>query len=638
MPLPALIGTYPLPGMQGATVTAGLEPARAELARIFRNGPVDLAEDIETYGLGVDAQRVKCVTFGTEDAAVVLDPRDAASAAEIRRAQDYALTLTMHNGTFDAPNLAMISNCPIGPLFHLGLVPKIRDTILRARLATPGLKPMKDLDSCVERYLGIKNAPITDLFKALGYRTKLEGFLKLDIDAPAYLFGAGADAVGTARLMPVIHAAAVDRQLNHPFPAPIGLGRAEAEEMIRDREEHHHWSIEQTIIGLKIDAEYVDRFRAINQAGLDQKRAYLRSLGVENANQLAAFLQGIGALPPGYPRTKKTLALSTKAEDLQGLGHPLARMWAGLEGPDGKILEFGITQLEKLDGYLQKALDEMDANGRVHPVTSVLKAAHGRDAMSGLPIHQFPELARPVIAADTSFTSIDFSQQEPRITMNLAGDIGPLQPYERDGIKIYAPIAQLADITMDAAKIVVLAGLYGRGLGATSTQLGLPPDPWVEEWVTRNGRVIEAHWGYEAAKDIQAAVFGAIPRTAAFMEAGKRIARDHELAWTISGRIVPIPSGFFQGRFSVQAHKWINYNTSGSANDELSHVIVTARRQGLGNAIRFGMHDEVVVESEAAHDIRRIAETPHPRLCLLSGRRPVIRTDMKVLGKAWDKA
>lgn len=171
-----------------------------------------------------------------------------------------------------------------------------------------------------------------------------------------------------------------------------------------------------------------------------------------------------------------------------------------------------------------------------------------------------------------------------------------------------------------------------------SGQLGLDPGPWVEEWTARNGKVVEAHWGYQAAKDIQQAVFSAIPYTEQFMNNGKQIARDHGVAYTVDGRIVPIPSGFYKGKYSVQAHKWINYCVSGSANDELSRVIVEARRAGMGQAVKFGMHDELIVSRVVAHDIRRIAETPSERFCLLSGRRPVIRTDMKLFDGRWDVA
>ena len=314
-------------------------------------------------------------------------------------------------------------------------------------------------------------------------------------------------------------------------------------------------------------------------------------------------------------------------------------LWAGQLGPAGQVEIPGISQLEKLDGYLQKCVDMAGVDGRIHPTTAVLKAAHGRDSMADPPLHQFPGPARGIVLFDEDGTSTDYSQQEPRVGLNLAGDIGPpLLGYEQQGIKIYQGIADYADLRMTQAKVVYLAGTYGNGLAALSASLGLPPDPWLPETIGYGGKVWEARWGYQAAKDVQEAVFSAIPVFKRFMDSSKRIARDHQLAYTMAGRIVPIPSGWFRGKYSVQAHKWINYWCSGSANDEMSHVIVEGRRAGFGHLLWFGMHDELLHATRVSGEVKQLMETPSERFCRLAGRRPVIRTDSKRLGERWDVA
>lgn len=622
MPQFALSGTYLLPGMPGAQLSTGPVLGHQIATRWFDSGQFDLTEDIETYGVGADAGpgRIKLVTFATGREAVMLNPRANDGSRElIAWVQYYARSLTMHNANFDCPSLA------INQLFPIECVNKVWDTIIDARLATPGLTP-KTLEACLERYLEMQSEPILNLFRSLGYKTKKEGFLHLDIDSTAYLFGAASDAIGTARLAPVIAAAAIDRQLDHPFRSPIGLSRWEAEQMRAERHEHNRWGIESTIRGLPVDFDYLDRYRADNAVSMDQAQNWLASINITNGNQLVRFLEQTGALPPDHPRTPKEKKPSTKAEDLERLHHPVAEV-------HGKLVK-----QQKLDGYLQKCVDMADANGRIHPTTATLKAAHGRDAMADPPLHQFPGLARPIIRFDEDGTSTDWSQQEPRLGMNLAGDIGPpLLAYERMGTKIYTGIAEYADIDMPTAKIVVLAGLYGEGTAKLSADLGLSPDPWIPEETWTNGRVIKARWGYEAAKDIQRAVFSAIPLTEQFMNNGKRIARDHALAYTMAGRIVPIPSGFYEGKYSVQAHKWINYCVSGSANDEISRTIVTARRMGMGHLVWFGMHDELIHATSIAREIRQLMEQPSERFCRLAGRVPVIRTDQERLGMSWRK-
>lgn len=632
MPAPALTGTYPLPGMPDATVTAGWPFAGQKLAEIFRNGPRPLVADIETYGVGADAGpgRIKCVTLSTEREAVVLNPREEGDHAEAARALAYASVVVEHKANFDSPSLA------INRLITPQGVDKVVDTLVLARMADPGETVPKTLDALVQRYLKITPGKIEHLFKSLGFKNKSEGFLRLDIDSPAYLMGAASDGIATYRIWPHVYAAALARFADHPFGAGIGLSPSEAAFEIEKHQVINRNRIKQTIRGLKVDVEFLDRYRLTNQKQIDSTRAELAGLGITNGQQLVTWLQEQGELPPDHRRTD-TGKLGAAAKDLQAINHPIAVKWAGVE-QNGKIIQPGLTHLEKFDGYLQKCVDMMDENGRIHPVTDVLKAAHGRDSMADPPLHQFPGPARGIILADTSFTSVDWSQQEPRIAMNLAGDVEPLFDYEQFGTKVYKGIGEYADVSDKQAKIVVLAGLYGQGLALLSSQLGLPPDPWIDTYVTSWGKVVDEHWGYQAAKDTQAAVFSAIPETYKFMTRGKQIARDHKLAYTVGGRILPVPSGMFRGKFSVQAHKWINFVVSGSAADELHTAEYNAIAAGLGDAWLWGMHDEAIVESSAAHDIRRIMETPSERFCRLAGRKPVIRTDFDVLGERWRTA
>jgi DNA polymerase-1 len=623
MPAPALTGTYPLPGMPDATVTAGWPFAGLKLAEIFRNGPRPVVCDIETYGVGADAGpgRIKCVILATDREAVVLNPREEGDHAQIRRALAYASTVVEHKANFDSPSLA------INRLIDPQGVDKVVDTLVLARMADPGETVPKTLDALVQRYLKITPGKIEHLFKSLGFKNKAEGFLRLDIDSPAYLMGAASDGIATYRIWPHVYRAALARFADHPFGAGIGLSPDEAAFEIEKTQVVNRNRIKQTIRGLRVDVEFLDRYRAETGRERAAGEATLREAGITpgNGNHLTAWLEEAGALPPDHRRTD-TGKLGAAAKDLETIHHPLAAVFRA------------VKESEKLDGYLQKCVDMMDEQGRIHPVTDVLKAAHGRDSMADPPLHQFPGPSRGIILADTSFTSVDWSQQEPRILMNLAGDVGPLFDYEQFGTKVYKGIADYADVSDKQAKIVVLAGAYGQGQALLSSQLGLPPDPWVPEWTTSWGKVIEAHWGYQGAKDVQAAVFSAIPESKKFMDRGKQIARDHKLAYTVAGRILPVPSGYFKGKFSVQAHKWINYVVSGSAADELHTAEYTAITTGLGDAIRWNMHDEMICESEAAHDLRRIMETPSERFCRLAGRKPVIRTDFDVLGERWRTA
>lgn len=618
MPPPAHTGVMRHPTIPDAEVVAGAEFVRPWLNRYGGTGR--LALDIETYGLGTDANRIKCVVLAQSESALVLDPRDPYQREMLTwgvAAQDWIIT---HNGgPFDFPSLA--AN---GIILDTDTA-KLIDTQLHARIAEPGQTTPKTLDACADRYLGIKSRSITAMFKALGM-TKEEGYARLDLDSPAYLFGAAADGIVTARLLEPIRAAAIDRlTTGHPF-ASVGLSRYEAELEVEKHQVANRWGSRKTIHGLKVDFDHLERFREANGAERARDEAELRGLGIDpgNGNHLTAWLGNLGLIPPDYPLTNGG-KLSAAEKSLELLHHPVAEMFGRAK------------KTAKLDGYMQKCIDQADSQGRIHPATNFLKAVHGRSAISGIEIHQFPAPARGIIAADHGdpFASVDWSQQEPRLGMNLAPTgIDPgLLAYE-SGERLYTAIAEYGDISDKQAKVTLLAGMYGEGMGKLSADLGLSPDPWLPEITTRNG-VIPARWGYQAAKDMQAATFSALPHTYELLKKLKSIAKEHKMVFTVAGRIIPIPSGFYEGRFSVQTHKGPNYTICGSAADEMTDVVVEAEARGIGDGLKFNMHDEFICSASISHELNQIMKTPSERFIRLAGRIPVIRTDMNYCGERW---
>src|SRR6187549_82178 len=145
MPDFAFSETLALPGFPGATVTAGRGESPEHLHRWMTSGRrMPAVVDIETFGVGPDAGpgRIKCVTLATPTEAIILDPRWPAHRPWIVSAFEWATTLVAHKAEFDIPSLA------INELFPVHLVDKVVDTLLLARLATPGKTIPKDLDAC----------------------------------------------------------------------------------------------------------------------------------------------------------------------------------------------------------------------------------------------------------------------------------------------------------------------------------------------------------------------------------------------------------------------------------------------------------------------------------------------------------
>lgn len=599
---PALEGTYP--AGHGAVYTIGRDAA-IEAIRGIRHRTGVLAIDTEGHGLGLDALDLKCVQLGTADHAVILDPRDPAQHAEIRRTLAGAEELVLHNSPFDAPVLA-----------HNGLMMpedcrKITDTLVYARMAHPSDHGGNGLLACGARYLGMDGEDaLIKTFKALGM-SKQEGFKAFDIDRPVYVLGAATDIIVTARLLPVLRQAVLDTlTTNHPYGV-YGI-RGDDAVRLREREQRiNRVMLKRSVIGLRTDLEFLEKYRATNAARTAELENTLVQHGIKpgNGNSLTAWLDAGGHLPDNYKRTKATNRPSATAADLATLDHPLAATF---------VEHKKVTKIES--DYLQKVADSTDATGRIHPQTNILGAdATGRMSMGNPPLHQFPGPARGIILADPgdSLVSVDWSQIEPVVAANVAGDTAVLAGYEDGTSDLYSTVADKAGVNRKTAKVIVLGLMYGEGLAKLAGDLGVT---------------------VEAADELKAAVFRAMPKVAGLLGKLRRVGGDHRKIFTLSGRIVPVPMGTYDGQTGPMRHKAVNYHIQGSAYDVLAESIIRIDEAGLSDAVYLAMHDELIVSESAYRDVERIMRTPPDRLCWIAGRTPVLRTDSLILGERWATA
>lgn len=599
---PAITGTHRL-GLTDALYTAGADHVADACRDVLRNTS-RLAVDIEGYGLGLNARRLKCVTVASTAHAIVLDPRVEQQAELLVWMMSHASELIFHNSAFDIPNLYR------NGLFQLAHLHKVTDTILYARLAWPDLLTKKSLEAVSERLLGIDRGETIDrAFRRLGL-SKVEGYRQIDIDSPLFLLGAATDGVATAHIRtPVREAAYRTLTTDHPFAAR-GVSGDEAWRLVDREQVINRSALRRACIGIRCDLEYLDQYRSQTQAQLWEDERQLTDAGITpgNGNTLMTVLDKLHAVPDGHPRTPKTGRLSTAEKHLDRLGHPLARLFTRAKK---------VAKVDK--DYLSKAI-ELRIDGRIFPETNLLKATTGRMSISGVPLQQFPGPARGVVLADKGqeLASIDWSQIEPVTAANLAGDEAMLAGYEDGSSDVYTALAGLAGITRTHAKTVLLAQMYGEGLYKLSTDLGIT---------------------VERAAELKSSIFRAAPLLERYIYKLRDIARRHRQMITLSGRIIPIPMGrgFDGGPPSVASHLGVNYHIQGSAYDLLAETWVSIIEEGLGDAVYFAMHDELVTDSEAAGDIEQIMQRPPERLVWLSGRQPIIRTDMVVLGERWAK-
>lgn len=649
-------GTFRLPGFHGVSFTIGRDAVLDSVPSIIRDAPGALAVDIETAGKDpVKRYDVKAVIIGTSDHAWIFDPRDDAQRHGVHRVLNSGeYKLALHNSPFDVPPLHRYE------MLDLKSVWRVIDTLIWARLAEPDEKTRKALGDAAGRYLGIEIAnPLPTLLKTLGV-SLATWFEKFDLDTPAYRYMAATDSVLTHRIIRPVQEAAFQRLTEgHPF-VKYGLNGSEALDLVQREQIINRQHLWRTCKGYLVDPEYLDEYR---DTTADEMRAIeheLESLGIRptNSADLASYLDSLGLLPADYPVTVKTGKPSGNKKHLEMLKHPVA---------DKFVTHKETTKI--LNDYLDKVMAIADHEGRIHPGVNILGAQTGRDSISGdAPLHQFPGPARGIILADNheearrtrlhpvldekgdavpcncktpkGMVSIDWSQIEPVVVANIAGDISAIEYYEA-GNKFYDAIVKFSGIEYKAAKTTLLAQLYGEGIKKLAADLKITP---------------------EEAMDVRDLVWATLPGT--YKLAGKNgrlqtIANSHKLIFTLSGRIVPVPSGRWpcwndhQSQaeidrcrkcdarglsFRVQVHKGVNYFVQGSAYDLLAEAKVRIIEAGLGDAIYLPMHDELVVDAEAAHDIRKIMETPPARLISIAKRTPKLRTDMAHLGERWAAA
>lgn len=573
-----------------------------EMTNLKYRRPV--AIDIETPGLD-SAFTINCVTAawheGNEVNTVLLDPlRNHADRYAVQALTAAASQLILHNAPFDIP-----------ALFHHGLITarditKVIDTLVLARMAWPNpydpVTGKKSLTALSTRLLGMADFAegMSRAFKAAGYRTIQAGYENMDIDSPIYRQGAMADTVATLRIEPLIRTACRSTLTNHPFEQYGATTDAEADEVIAVQETVHRVMLRRTARGLNVDGEYLEKYRE----SVDTERLLAEGElathglagGAGKGAALVTYLDSIGELPAGWPRTATDKLQATKAL-LDALHHPLASA------------QRRMAETDKVLGYLAKVTRQSEVTGRCHPQVGVLAAsATGRMSYSYPELQQFPSDARPIITDDgQGLTSLDWSQIEP-VTMGLmAGDTKFLAPFEA-GQDLYGPIMAAADIDRPLAKVVLLATMYGQGVAGLARRINKSEDQ---------------------AAAIRRNMLNAMPASARWMTKVAAIAENFGCVPTAGGRILPVDSS---GVF-----KAVNYVVQGSAYDVLAHTICEMERQGIGDHLQLAMHDEVVVDTEVADDVRRIMETPPEFLTRWAGRTPTLRTDRADMGSTWLK-
>lgn len=564
-----------------------------------------IAIDIETPGLD-RAFEVNCVTasweWRGEVQSILLDPvRNPSDRPAFEALMGMASSLILHNSPFDLPALVHHKLLSIADIY------KVADTLLLARMALPDVMVKRDLTTLSVNYLGMSDFAdgMKKAFAAAGFKTIQAGYEGMDIDSPIYRQGAMADTIATLRLEPILRDMCRSWLTDHPFVEFGATTAAEADELIGVQETVNKVMLTRTARGIRVDQDYLAKYA--EQVDTERKiaEAELAAVGLEGgagkSPKIIAYLEESGQLPANWPRTPTGNLRSTK-DDLAALDHPLARAQRAL------------AESDKVMGYLAKVSHQAEVTGRCHPQVGILGAsATGRMAANTPEYQQFSAPARPIFLSDerdgAQLWSIDWSQIEP-VTMGLmARDEKFVEPYEA-GEDLYEPIMRACGIDRPLAKVVLLATMYGQG------DKGLA------------GRINKSQ---EQAAQIRRQMNAAMPGCARWMTKVQAIAESTGRVITGGGRVLPVDKG---GIF-----RSVNYVIQGTAYDVLANTIVEMDRQGLGDHVLLGMHDELVIDGPQgiADEVEQIMLTPPKFLEKWAGRTPVLRCDKEATGKSWAK-
>lgn len=572
-----------------------------------------VALDIEARGLGAKSFDIRCVTAAFVDGAgdthsVLLDPRHIDHAEAVRALTDAAGLLILHNAAYDIP-----------PLVHYGLVAhkavhKVWDTMVSARMAYPDTLVPKGLEALAGRP-ELLDMPDNDVsmkmaFTAHGLSTTAEGWETMDIDSPVYRLGAMADTTVTLRLAPVLMDQVIKWLTSNPFAEPE-ITPERALELHEREQTTNRVMLSTSARGLKVDTDYLATYTSEHEAARDKAAQQLEGAGLdpEAGNvgyKLVELLDSRGELPSDWPRTDKGKLKADQKAMARLDNHPLV------------MAQQQVAKLSKVSGYLTKVADYAAVTGRVHPQVGVLGAsATGRMAYREPELQQFPHDARGILVPDNpgpgrGWTSIDWSSIEPVVVANSAGDREFLAGFNDHGADLYAPIVEQAGVTRKVAKVVLLAAMYGQGRALLASNLGVSE---------------------EEAAAIQDKVFESMPATRRFLNALRQNGESKGLTMTADGRLLPIPTDR-QGR--PAGYKATNYYTQGTAYSVLSETINAVHRAGLADHIQLAMHDELIVNTEAAGEVQKIMETPPAWLEAFCGHKVILRTDSNPLPERWE--
>jgi DNA polymerase I len=471
-----------------------------------------------------------------------------------------------------------------------------------------------DMDSTVQKYLGIKTIPYEDV---CGKGAKQITFNQVEVERATEYAAEDADVTLQLHqaLWPQLEALPRLKNLYESIEQPLVsvLYGMERTGVLVDRELLKKQSAELSVRMVELQAQ------AHIEAGAP--------FNVDSPKQLQEILFGklqipvIRKTPTGQPSTAEDVL-----EELAA-AYPLPKL----------ILEYrGIAKLKST--YTDKLPEQIDVQtGRIHTSYHQAVAATGRLSSSDPNLQNIPirtpegrRIRQAFIAAQGyCLVAADYSQIELRIMAHLSGDASLLTAFAEDRDVHQATAAEvfgapLHAVTADqrrSAKAINFGLIYGMSAFGLARQLGI-------------GRG-------EAQKYVDL-YFERYPGVKRYMDETKQRARDAGFVETIFGRRLYLPEILSRNQALRQyaERSAINAPMQGTAADIIKRAMIDVdgwlRSADVPARIIMQVHDELVLEV-ADSAVATIVQQLRQRMAAAADLRVPLKVDVGI-GLNWDEA
>jgi DNA polymerase-1 len=304
------------------------------------------------------------------------------------------LTIVFHNAKFDMHAIES-SGYPL-PLWQ-----NVHDTMILLRLRRSDLPARLKGPQTAEllgRWVYFGRDALKARAKELGFKTSgadMDYWERMPVDDPAYWAYGIMDTVMTVRLFKAL--SHVMLQFHEQYTKKMRISS-----IIYQQEKR----------GIRFDQDYAFRLRDRLTRQIDSQLHYLQSNGLENPNsnkQIVALLEEqFGFIPWAFTDTgnpsvdKNVLKVLAEAGGLQ-------------EGVVKALIAYK-RSVKWRSTYVDKFLDSLDYNGRIHPSVTPMGAVTGRDTSPFLTLPSKDPMIKRSMLADKGhkWWTIDYSNQEPR--------------------------------------------------------------------------------------------------------------------------------------------------------------------------------------------------------------------------------